>query len=343
VPLLDRLLETGLVPDALIRAGIRQNLRARLRAEDRGSHGARTAALEAWITTLRESPIAVDTRAANLQHYEVPPEFYLRVLGPRLKYSCALWPAATTTLAEAEEAMLALTARRAQIEDGQRVLELGCGWGSLTLFLAERFPRSTVVGVSNSGTQKAFIDARAASRGLRNLEVITADMNTFAAAGRFDRVVSVEMFEHMRNYEALLARVRGWLHPTGRLFVHLFCHGRFAYPYEDRGGGDWMARHFFTGGQMPSWDLLPAFDRDLVVLERWRVNGLEYARTLEAWLARMDADRAAIDRILGRAYGAANVRRWRMRWRVFFMACAELFAFHGGEEWFVGHYLLAPR
>jgi len=337
------LAETGRVPDALIRPAIRSLLRRRLSEVVREDCEQAEDANHAFREQLRASPIALVPELANQQHYEVVPAFFERVLGWRLKYSCGLWSEGVREIDSAEEAMLALVCERAQLADGMRVLDLGCGWGSLSLWIADRYPRCRVLAVSNSKPQREFILARCASHQIENVEVVTRDINHFDPDERFDRVISVEMFEHVRNYDRLLARIARWLEPNGKLFVHHFSHRDTAYAFEDEGADDWMGRHFFSGGIMPSDDLLLHFQRDLVVERKWRISGCHYKRTAEAWLARQDRQRDALIRILADVYGEEQAPLWFERWRLFFLACAELFGFRAGNEWFVTHVRMAPR
>ena len=329
--------ERALIPDSILRWGIRRLCAERLEQEKAAGRS-----VVEFAETMRSGPVAPVPEKANEQHYEAPPEFFERALGPRLKYSCCYWPAGVESLAEAEEAALALTCERAELRDGQRILELGCGWGSLSLWMAETYPASRITAVSNSVEQRRFIEARAADRGLQNLEVVTCDMNRFVARDRFDRVVSVEMFEHMRNYEELLGRVSSWLRPDGKLFVHIFCHRRHAYEFVTDGADNWMGRHFFTGGIMPSFYIFERFQREIRLARSWKWSGVHYQRTANAWLANIDRGRERILEVFAERYGASHATVLLQRWRIFMMACAELWGFAGGEEWIVGHYLLEP-
>jgi cyclopropane-fatty-acyl-phospholipid synthase len=332
--MIDSLLEKNLLPDWLLRIGIRRLLAQRIRGEST------TYRREAYVADLKTRALAEQTAAANTQHYEVPTRFYQLCLGQNLKYSGCLYPTGKETLDQAEDAMLALYAERAQLADGQTILELGCGWGSLCLYNAKKFPRSQITAISNSRTQKEHIDAEAKQRGLTNLTIITADINVFdTAPAKFDRVVSVEMFEHLKNYQRLFAHIARWLKPGGMLFTHIFTHHRFSYHFVARDSTDWMSRYFFTGGQMPAHDLFLQFQDDLKLVSDWKVNGRHYQQTAEHWLQNMDAHRAEIFPIFVQTYGAENATKWWAYWRIFYLSCAELWGYRGGEEWLVSHYL----
>lgn len=331
------LMERGAIPDAIVRWGIRQLCAERLVEESaRGN-------VDDFAAEMAASEVAPVPAKANEQHYEVPPEFFAHVLGRHRKYSSCYWDTSTPDLSAAEARALALTAEHAGLENGQDVLELGCGWGSLSLWMAEQYPTSRITGVSNSTPQRLYIEREAERRGLSNLRIITADMNQFSAPGRYDRIVSVEMFEHMRNYRELLRRIHSWSKPGARLFIHIFCHKKYAYPFETEGEHNWMGRHFFTGGIMPSCDLLWHFQEDFRLVGQWRWDGTHYQKTSEAWLRNLDEHRREIWPILTATYGKGEELRWFQRWRVFFLACAELFGYQGGSEWQVGHYLMEPR
>jgi cyclopropane-fatty-acyl-phospholipid synthase len=332
--------ERGYVPDAIVRAGIRRLCRARLARETRGDCEARLEREQAFIEAMDAAPIASAPETANVQHYELPAAFFQQVLGHRLKYSGCRFDAHTRELNRAEDTALALTCAHADLRDGDAILELGCGWGALTLWMAEQYPASRITAVSNSATQCALIEARASEWGLDNVRVITADMNTFAPDdGPFDRIVSVEMFEHMRNWRELLSRIADWLVPGGRMLLHVFCHREVPYLFDPDGASAWMARHFFTGGIMPSDELALRFQDRLRVIGQWRWNGRHYAATANAWLANLDHRHETILPVLEAVYGT-EAGRWLQRWRVFFMACAELFGLDDGESWWVVHHLL---
>ena len=337
--MIDFLLNHNLVPDFLIRQKIRKLNDERLSIE-RGKFSSEY--VEKFIQDLKSLPIAIETKSANDQHYEVPAEFFKLCLGEHLKYSCCYWLNTNDNLNTAEENMLKLTCERADLIDGLSILELGCGWGAISLWMAKTYPNSKITSVSNSKSQKEHIYEECEKRGITNLEVITADMNVFQTEKKFDRVVSVEMFEHMKNYDILLNRISNWLKDSGKLFVHIFTHKTFSYHFETEGKNNWMGKYFFTGGIMPSHNLLDHFNNDLTIVKNWVVDGTHYHRTAESWLDNMDENKDKITEIFKLTYGR-NHTKWKVYWRIFFMACSELWKTSNGNEWQVSHYLFKKK
>jgi cyclopropane-fatty-acyl-phospholipid synthase len=337
------LAENRWLPDSIIRFGIRQLLKQRLKDEFAYDVEQQNKRYRELLESLRESPIAIETEAANEQHYEVPAAFYQYALGKHLKYSSCYWDDETENLDQAEAKMLGLTMARAELQDGQDILELGCGWGSLTLWMAEQLPNSHITAVSNSNSQREHIQQQAKLRHLDNIEVITCDVNQLNLQQQYDRIVSVEMFEHMRNYDSLLNKVASWLKPDGKLFVHIFCHRYLAYPFETQGDDNWMGKYFFTGGLMPARDTLLHFQKHLKLQRQWDLSGSHYQKTAEAWLTNMDNNTQEIMHLFAETYGRKEANVWVQRWRIFFMSCAELFGYSKGNEWLVAHYLFSKQ
>ena len=336
------LAEKGIIPDYFIRQGIVRNCENRLKNENVSNTEKVSSKKQIWIEQMKESPIALVPEKANEQHYEVPPAFFENVLGKHLKYSSGYWPDGVNSLDESEESMLELSFERAQLADGDSILELGCGWGSLTCYMASKLPNSKITAVSNSKDQKEHILNRCKNQGLDNIEVITADMNDFETENKYDRVVSIEMFEHMRNYKKLLSKISSWLNDDGKLFIHIFTHQSVVYPFENQGDADWMAREFFSGGMMPSHDLLLHFQDDLIIDDVWSMSGTHYEKTSLAWVNKMDANKDSIMKIFLKTYGD-DAKLWFQRWRIFFMSCEKLFGYNNGSEWGVSHYRFSKR
>jgi len=337
--LLDRALSNHLLPDPLLAFGSRAAAARRLQSERDGGVEAQEDRLRSLVWHMSHGPILEVPERTNQQHAELPAEFFTLFLGPRHKYSCAFWPAGVEDLADAEEAMLRLTCERAQVADGMDILDLGCGWGSLSLWLGEQYPNARVTGVTPSEAQRAHIDVECERRGITNVEIVTSDANRYDPGRDVDRVLSIEMFEHMRNWKELLRRISGRLKPDGKAFVHVFSHHDLAYRFE----ATWAAERFFTGGTMPSHDLLLRFQEHLLVQDRWAVSGAHYERTMHAWLDRLDAGSAQALEVLERHVGRREARRQLAAWRLFMVSAAEIWGYHDGGEWLVSQYLLAPR
>lgn len=337
---LDAALGRDAIPDSLLRIGSRWGARAKLRACASGGVEAQSRRLAELVELKSTGPIAEHVESVNEQHYELPPEFFELFLGPRRKYSGCLWDRGVDDLAAAEEAMLRLSCERAGVADGMEILDLGCGWGSMSLWLVEQYPNARILGISNSTPQRRWIEGRAEELGVSGrLEICTSDVNDFEPGRRFDRVVSIEMFEHMRNWRELLSRISGWLEPDGRAFIHVFSQRQFPYFFVET----WAAERFFTAGLMPSHELMQHFQEDLVVCDSWAVSGNHYSRTLEAWLERFDANIERLHAILAAYHGKREADRLVGTWRLFLISTAEVWAFRGGDEWLVSHYLLGPR
>lgn len=299
-----------------------------------------------FVNKLNEMPIAIQTREANEQHYEVPTAFFLTVLGARRKYSSCYYPTGEESLEQAEDEMLKLVCQRSGLRNGDVVMDLGCGWGATGLWILEHYPQCIVTCVSNSRTQGAHIRKVASERGFSSrLTVITADANVFDTNNRFDLIISVEMFEHMKNYEQLFKKVSSWLKPEGKLFTHILCHREYTYHFKSEEGSDtdWMAQHFFSGGTMPSSDLFLYFQKDVSIEGHWNINGEHYSRTLEAWLERLDANEGTVREIFAREYGHGEVDQQIENWRKFFIYCSEVFACNHGNEWIVAHHLFRKK
>ena len=331
--------ERGIIPDFLLRAGIRNLCRKRLKQCRTDDCEANAEPIEKYMRSAAAAQLAVLTEKANQQHYEIPADFYHKVLGKNLKYSSCYFEDMVSDLTTAENRGLELTCEHAGLQNGQRILELGCGWGSLSLWMAKHFPEANITSVSNSHSQRAYIMEQARERKLSNLEVITADVNAFEPDGTFDRVVSVEMFEHVRNHRGLFQRIHSWLKPQGRLFTHVFCHRSTSYPFEVEGEDDWMSKHFFSGGTMPADELFLRISGGLELETRWRWSGVHYAKTSEAWLLNLDRNQSDVLQLFSREMNKDEARRMFHRWRIFFLACSETFGFANGQEWWVSHYL----
>lgn len=333
------LAEKQILPDVLIRFGMKNLINQRLRDEHANNVDMASKKFTEQLNMLKSSPIAIETDAANEQHYEVPAEFYVLSLGKNLKYSSCYWDENTKNLDQAEDNMLALYLDRGEFKDGQDILELGCGWGSLTLYMAKHLPNSKITAVSNSHSQREYIEAQAKQRGLDNIRIITCDVNELHIDQSFDRVVSIEMFEHMRNYQDLFSRISMWLKEEGKLFVHIFCHRYLMYPFETEGDDNWMGKYFFTGGLMPAMDTLLHFQNELSIENKWSLSGQHYEKTARAWLENTDKNKEKIIQCFTESYGKDEAALWFQRWRMFYMACEELFGYRDGREWLVGHYL----